>query len=323
WAGHIVEGNNSPLFYSIQKIICKAFNYQSDDLWNKDDIRARFILRIAPVFCMSLGLALIAWFFCVQYSLVGGLIAFIISISSYMVWYFWAEARPYALIFLATTVQTLVLLYYYRFKQKLSVRGIAVANLFVAFTFSLSVIQIAVSGVVLWLRGCRRIWSLVGCVGLPLAIAFGYYAIGDHYTFFFAPHGQPHALIFSNIPSGRLVVFFLFPILVWGWDRYINKSKEYVLWSFFAWAWLTLIGYVAFLGYLKYLTFVQSFGQFEVSNRYLMALTPLGIIVVSAGILELVKRPRVIWARIVVWIVVLMVILPRLIKVFRWMTNGI
>jgi uncharacterized membrane protein len=67
---------------------------------------------------MSLGLALIVWFFCVYYSLLGGLIAFIVAISSYMLWYYWAEARPYALVFLATTIQALVLVYYYRFAQK-------------------------------------------------------------------------------------------------------------------------------------------------------------------------------------------------------------
>ncbi|HOW35836.1 MAG TPA: hypothetical protein PL155_05420 [Candidatus Omnitrophota bacterium] len=323
WTGRIGEGNNSPLFYSIQKAICKAFNYRSEDLWHKDDIRARFILRIAPVFCMSLGMALIAWFLCVYYSLLGGLIGFIVSISSYMVWYYWAEARPYALIFLAATVQALALFYYCRFEKKLSFWGMMAANLFVAFAFSLSVIQIVASGVMLWVKGYRRIWPLLLSVGLPLGVAFGYHIAAPHYSFFFGPYGKPYQLIFANIPSGRLAAFFIFPALVLGWDWYIKKERKIALWPFFAWAWLTFFGYIAFIGYLKYLTLFQESPQFEVSNRYFMALTPLGIIAVSVGILELVKRPRALWARAMVWAVALAIILPRLAKAFHWMMNGL
>jgi len=320
WRGRIREGNNSPFFYSLQKAVCAAFSYKSDDLWHKDAARARFILRIAPVFCMSLGLALIVWFFCVHYSLLGGLIAFIVSITSYMVWYFWAEARPYALIFLATTIQAFVLLYYCRFDRKSRFWSMGVANLFLAFISSLSVIQIASSGAVLWLKGYRRIWPLLWGVGLPLGIAFGYYMAAEHYSFWFAPYGQPFSLILANIPSGRLAAFFIFPVLIWGWDWYINRRRECILCPFFTWAWLTFIGYVIFLGYLAFLQ--QPPKGFEISNRYLMALTPLGIIVVSVGILELAKRPQSIWVRVIVWAAVLMLILPRLVKTFRWMMNS-
>src|SRR3989339_191913 len=143
WTGRIREGNNSPAFYSVQKIVCGIFDYKSNDLWKNDDVPARLILRIAPVVCMSLGLALIVWFFGAYYALSGMMIAFIVGVSSYMVWYYWAEARPYAMMFLATTVQALLILYHCRFGRNTHGWGIGVANLFLAFVSSLSVIQIA------------------------------------------------------------------------------------------------------------------------------------------------------------------------------------
>lgn len=318
WLGSTGQGSNGPMFYSIQKIICAASGYKSNDLWNnKGDVYARFILRASSIFCMSLGLALIVWFFCVHYSLLGGLITFIMSITSYLVWYYLAEARPYALMFLATAIQALVLLYYYRFDRKPRCWSVGVANLFLAFVSPLSVIQIASSGAVLWFKGCRRVWPLLWGVVLPLGIGFGYYTVSVHCPFWFLPYGQPLALILANIPSGRLWVFFIFPLLIWVWDKYLNKRREYSLWPFFAWGWLTFIGYVLFLTYLSFIQQPQK--GYEICNRYLMSLTPLGIIVATTGILEFVQRPKALWVKLIAWAAILMIILPRLVKAYRWM----
>ena len=182
-------------------------------------------------------------------------------------------------------------------------------------------IQIAASGVVLWLKGDRRIWPLLVCVGVPLLIAFGYYMRADHYAFMFAPYGQPINLIQANIPSGRLAAFFIIPVLIWIWDWRMNKNKEFLLWPFFIWGWLTVVGYVSFLGYLM---IIQDPSKgFEVSNRYLIALTPLGIIGVTVAILELVQRPKSVWGQLIVWATILMIILPRLKKTWSWMVNGV
>ncbi|MBF0595552.1 MAG: hypothetical protein HQL22_11390, partial [Candidatus Omnitrophica bacterium] len=289
WSGRIREGNNSPVFYSVQKVVCAAFGYQTADLWKKDDVRSRFLLRLAPIMCMSLGLAVIVGFFCAYYSFLGGLIAFIIAISSYMVWYFWAEARPYAFVFLATALQSVFFLYACRFSRSPRYGVLGLLNLLLALVTSIGVIQIVAIGVILWFNGYRRFWALTGCVGLPFLIALGYYAAADHYQFKFVSWGMPLALIELNIPAGRLAAFFIFPLLIWGWDRYINKDRTFFLWPFFLWAWLTVAGYALFLGYLY---FRQRPPQgFEVTGRYLMSLTPIGIVCLTAAILEFLKRP--------------------------------
>jgi hypothetical protein len=195
------------------------------------------------------------------------------------------------------------------------------ANLFLGFISSLSVIQIAASGLVLWFKGDRRWQSLLGCVGVPLMIAFGYYMRADHYSFWFSSYGQPLNLIQANIPAGRLMTFFIVPVLIWIWDWRTNKSRELLFWPIFIWGWLIVIGYVSFLGVL--MLFQTPPKGFEVSNRYLMALTPVGIIMVTVGILELVKRPQSMWTKLCVWGVVLMIILPRLSKVSHWIGVGI
>ena len=66
--GDMGQGNNSPLFYSIQKVVCLFTGYRSQDLWHKDEPQARLILRLVPVFFMSLGIALCVWYFFYFYS---------------------------------------------------------------------------------------------------------------------------------------------------------------------------------------------------------------------------------------------------------------
>ncbi len=321
WLGHIQEGNNSPLFYSVQKIICSLSGYRTINLWKEDNVRIRCFLRIAPVVCMSLGLALIVGFFCAYYSFWGGLIAFIIAIPIHTTILIHTEARPYAFVFLVTAAQALFLLYVCRFAKEPRYGALGLMNFLMALITWLSVIQIVAAGVILWLSGYRRVFPFLSCIGLPLFVAAVYYMNAIHLKFRFMPLGMPTAVIGANIPAVRLAAFFIFPLLIWGWDRFISKEKNLFLWPFFFWSWLTFIGYVLFLGYL--FAIQRPHQGFEVSNRYLMSLTPIGIVCLTVAILEFLKRPRRLWIKIVVWIGIALVILPRLSNVYSWIVYGL
>lgn len=317
--GNTGQGNNSPLFYSIQKAVCSFTGYRSQDLWHQDEPRARVILRLAPVFFMSLGIALCVWYFTYLYSLLAGVFVLILSLTTYMIWAYWGEARPYSMVFYGTVFQALALWNLFRFKDReCAWRPVMYAHLFLALTSALSVIQLVSSGIILWLGGYRRLWKFLAMVGIPLAIAVTYYAISAHYKFWFAQHGLPIALIRANIPEGRLHAILFIPVILWIWDRKSAVKTPRELWLFQGWVFFTLLGYIFFLSYLWFKQKPPSGFDFEISNRYLMSLAPLGIISMVFLSLEIGHKPRVVWKRFLIWGVILALTIPRLIKVFSW-----
>lgn len=317
WKGNFQEGNNSPLFYSVQKAVSLLARYHSQDLSHRDDLRSRIIIRLAPVFFMSLGIALCVGYLSFLYSILIGIFALLLLLTTFTIWAYWAEARPYSMVFCVTVFQSLGLWNAFRLKDSgRAWRPIMFAHVFLALTSSLSAIQIAASGVILWLRGYRKPWQLLVMLGIPLAIAVTYYAVSGRYMFWFAQRGMPMALIKASIPEGRLQAILLFPIILWIWDmkRAVKTSKA--LWFFQGWVGLTLLGYVLFLAYLWFKQ--KPPNGFEISNRYFISLLPLGVISMTLLSLEICRRPRFVWGRILAWAIILSLTLPRLIKLFLW-----
>lgn len=317
WKGNSQEGNNSPLFYSVQKAVSLLFGYHSQDLWHRDDLRSRIIIRLAPVFFMSLGIALCVGYLSFLYSILIGIFVLLLILTTFMIWAYWAEARPYSMVFCGTVFQSLALWNAFRLKDSGHAwRSIMFAHIFLALTSSLSVIQISASGPILWLRGYRKPWQLLVMLGIPLAVAITYYAVSGHYMFRFAQHGMPMALIKASIPEGRLQAILFFPIILWIWDmkRAVKTSKE--LWFFQGWVGLTLLGYVLFLAYLWFRQ--KPPDGCEISNRYFISLLPLGVISITLLSLEICRRPRFVWGRILAWGIILSLTLPRLIKLFQY-----
>lgn len=73
-AGQVNEGNNAPLFYLIQKVICDIASYQAPEAWVKgdwgySDYYSRILLRVSPVFFMSLAAVFIFYYFSRVYSI--------------------------------------------------------------------------------------------------------------------------------------------------------------------------------------------------------------------------------------------------------------
>jgi len=103
------ESVNSPTFYFIQKFICDLTGYKFTKKWYKEweisDLRSQIILRIASNIFMSLSIVFIFYYFAACYSGWIGIYAILVSLSSYMVWAHWAEARPYAIWFCLTGIQ--------------------------------------------------------------------------------------------------------------------------------------------------------------------------------------------------------------------------
>ncbi len=321
WRGGVQEGNNAPLFYALQKGLCSLLHYSAGDLWHKQPFEARIILRILPVMFMALGLAISFWAFARMYSIAIGAVAFLAALSTYLVWGYIAEARPYAMVFFGSVLQAAVLLRALRSKD--TARGwglVAAAHLFLAVTSPLSVIQVTSAGVALWGFGYRRLWPLLAMIALPLAVGLGYHQLyREHYHFYFASYGQPLELVKAAIPEGRLQFLIVLPFVLWAWARRSGEKVGMNVWLFLGWAWLTILGYGVLLGYLWLHRNDPAAGAtFEVPNRYMMALAGVSSAAMAVLCAELVQRPKVVWLRVIVWSGILVLILPRVVKVFRW-----
>ncbi len=292
WAmiqGHIPEGGNAPLFYILQKAVIAVTGYQVHPPWiagdwGTKDPTGQWVLRIIPVVSMSLSIALLFHFFAVYYSRLSAFLSVFIYLSSYMLWVYWAEARPYALFVLLTTMQLLLLVKRIVLKDERPdvLRGLCLVHVLLALTSILSFGQILAAGVVLWGSSLKdRRWH-AGLLMVPLLIIAYYYSQAPRFAFYFDL--TPEQLIRDNISRDRFYILGGF-VAAYLW---LKQQKES----------LARLGpYLLFLAGVMTTTalvmgaFVLSSkakGEgFPISSRYFIYLMPVGVMAVTMGIAEL------------------------------------
>lgn len=284
-SGKLSEGNNAPLFYLIQKLLCSIAGYRLSSEWSgqwkSTDPAGQILLRIPSSIFMTLLIAGVFYFFACNFSLWTGVYSVIISLTSPMVWSYWVEARPYSLWMFLTGLQLLSVLTLGR-TDKPSPRlwnWLSGIHLLLAFTVALSIMQIVIAAGVLWFsrkNGPGTYW--LGIAG-SLCICLFYYIQSPRFQFFFAD--SPLArLVLDNISLGQILIIGFYGIVIL-YSQYartsgkiadIETGKAYMaLFSLFAFATAAL---------LVFLKTGDTFGKtgFEISSRYFIYLTPVGII---------------------------------------------
>lgn len=297
-AGKVPEGNNPPLFYVWQKFFCERMHYQLPNEiakgdWTFNDPYSNVLLRVWPVTWMSSAIVLIFYFFGRFYSLWTGIYALTVALSSFMVWSYGFEARPYALIFFLTTIQTLCFLRCFGDSPAYGRlwKALALIHCFLALTAIFSLIQISVSCMLLWCLRDRDWRKYVWLWFIPVAVIVFYYMYGPKYAFRFVDGFM--ALIGANIPMDRLFIlgiFGLFWAFAWGYHRglwvqpsWFKGMEGAALRLSGAYGMLTgliLAGCLAVLVLFKLHQPADGSG-FQISNRYFICLAPLGIIATS------------------------------------------
>lgn len=289
--GRIPEGGNAPLFYAIQKTFLQLIHYQSPSQWLlgnwHNDTDAQILLRINPVIFMSLSVGLVFYYFCRRYSLGIGFYSFFIYLSSYMLWAYWAEARPYALVVFLTTVQSIIFLNIIDQKPKSNNSNagvkLAAVNILLSLTSILCLGEIlAVS--VLWWAFKERDWKkYVTVTLLPLILSLFYYAHAPKYHFYFGGL-SPEQLIRDNVSRERFDVLFIFLLLVCiYWAGRKNKMlKEAInpeILKPLPYVYFMLLVLAASAGVLGLFAMHATPGQgFPITSRYFIYLTPIGVI---------------------------------------------
>ncbi len=312
----IKEGNICPLYYLIQKIICAGLHYRlpekvDTEYWTFKDPRAQIILRINPILFTSLAITLIFAFFAWEYSFFWGIYSVIVSMSSFMIWAYWAEARPYGLFMFLTTIQAI---YFLQLLKEDSIKTVhflvfLVINILLSLCSIFSIIQIATTAIILCIEFPRLYKKILAIAAIPSLICIIYYIHSPHYQFWFKD--SPLQLISANIPKDRLLLLIIFGIYILlqyilgkGHRDYLRfrRDKYYLIAvDFLLFTTLMLIGYMLVILKFKLGANLLHKG-FQISNRYFIGLTPIGIIAFIISSIHLVKthNNRVITAFIII-----------------------
>jgi len=275
---------------------------------------------------MALSVVLIFYYFCRRYSCLAGVYSVAVSLSSFMVWSYWAEARPYALWVFLTTAQLLIFLEMVR-KGRESKSGwmaLTAVHMLLSLSVPISIIQIAIVSLLLWVIVDRNWKKYILSFAVPMAAGLAYYALAPKYKFWFQE--GPWALVNASIPKDRFLIFFIFT-LYYSLSRLqlkrgifkkfsINVLSEDERRGLEAYFWLTaLMISGSFLMLLK-MKFDASptLQGFQISNRYFISLVPVGIIATTLFSVFLVKGAK---NRFIRWLVLLFLAALLVIRIYR------
>jgi len=299
--GRLPEGNAFPLFYLFQKGICDLAGFKLPFVWSGDwnvsEHRSQMILRTGPNIFMSLALALLFYSMARNFSWMTAGYALFLALVSPGVWNYWAEARPYALWFFLTTLQSVLLLEILSCPRTrvLPRMGLLLTHVFLSLTTVLGVMQAAVASALLWgSKDKSPFWPGMLCL-FPVPLTMLYHS--RTVTQFFAFEDPPGRLLLANIPPENLIIGFIYLVALVSWQRRI-KSKGVHAWSelglvpvYLFFSVLILAATGALMGYLMVKYPKGGFG-FSIPSRYFMYLTPVWIMMTAGAVHELIKRSR-------------------------------
>ena len=241
---------------------------------------------------MSLAVVLIFYFFWQNYSLLAAVYSWLVSLSSFMVWAYWAEARPYALFFFLTTLQ--IFFFLKLFKKNGSSRpqwlGLIVTHFLLSLTAVLSLIQIVIVSAALWLFKDKDWKKYIGVTIVPSLLTIFYYLEAPKFNFWFL--NTPQEVLGASYPVDRLFFVGLFvgalllsfmqkrvPKL--GQFRLINDNEFLEKLPFLMVTAGMLLGAYAFVMLLKFKEVLPEVSvdipSFQVSARYFIFLAPFSI----------------------------------------------
>lgn len=297
FAGKIREGNNSPLFYSAQKALAQIFSYTSPRSMSTQygeyfDMRSQILLRLVSILSMSAMMIIFFHFFCKNLSFLWGLYSLGIIFSSFIIWPYWAEARPYVLWMLLGTLQ---MVYYLKIvmspsEPRQSLRNLAIIHILLSLTTTISAVQIAAVTLLLWRTMIRHKAVLFWAVGLPFLIIFFYYSRAVKFSFWFKE--APYHIIFASVPMDRLALLGIFGLglLIVVLKTSLKDLQERFKLEILAFSNFLLLLIAASALLLVFKMKETPLNGFQVSNRYFIFLFPSSVaamVLSSRGLIKL------------------------------------
>jgi len=304
----IPEGNVCHFFYILQRLIFDVSGFTLPPQWEAGQWDFVYpygwvIVRLNPVFFMSLSIVLIYYYFSRFYSKSAGWFSVFISLSSYMVWGYWAEARPYAVWFFLITAQLLLFLRVVdsRNFSRLTWIVLVIVHLFLSFTSILSVALIGIVSLLLWIYVDKDWRKYILLTVLPSSICLLYYLYSPKWQWRF--ESSPMELIGASISKDRFMIIFIFAVALFFnfWQKKIKAGRIFsddstrVGVPYLILTLLMILSAFAIIFMLK-LGATTSREGFEIPGRYFIYLTPVGIIAIMLFSVQLWRafqgRPR-------------------------------
>lgn len=277
-----VEGNLCPAFYLIQKGVSDLFGFKFPFPWEYEwavsEPGSQVIMRLTPNVFMSLSIAGLFYFFARNYSWGAGVYALLTTLSSFMVWAYWVEARPYALWFFLTTVQLVLFLLLVKDKKEnlLLWNWLAAVHIFLSLTLILSAIQIVLVSAVLWFFRERSLRKYLFLTAVPVGLCLFYYSVSVSMLYKYSI-SFPHQLILRNLPWERIFILGIYFIFLMS---YVRPKKKETLPESGRMAVLLVLMIAAALSFLVMMSLRATPGSqhSSLSERYFMYLAPIGIL---------------------------------------------
>jgi len=338
-SGKIEEGNNAPLYYLVQKIVNQLIHYsspmgwrQSLASWKVNHQPSRLMLRITPVIYMSFAIVAIFYYFSRYYSIWTGLYSLFITFASLMVWRYWAEARPYGLWVLLTTIQSLLFLHILNYKDlvKKIWPWLIVVNVLLALTSFLSITQTIIISVLLAIWVERDWKKYIWFAGVPLLISLYYYFHAPS-PGYFEFSLTPDQLIRECFSRERFYLLYLF-LLYFGLYALQKKTRfpslyktdvilKAIPYFMFTILMLLAVGLILLIFKIKE-RHVEGLLVVPIASRHFINLTPIGIIAVTLITHQLLKSFRdKPWMQILIAMGVGSLVVPRFFKTVKELKN--
>lgn len=289
WAGKSIEGNNTPLFYVIQKALCEGMGCELKEKWNSEwfvqDAGAQIRLRLLSNVFMSTAIAVLFFGVASLYPLPWAFMTLALFLALPATWLYWAEARPYSLWVLLTVLQSILILKLFKAGSGLvlDLMLMGVMNILLSMTITLGMLQACVASAVLWLFRKGRWFIHVGLMGVPLAIGWFYLESSPKFKLWFMD--GPERLVLDNVPLEYWALMILCYCLVL-FSGVKDRTKRQKVWSedaFFFFAGGISVLAMALLGYLKANAGLGPEG-FAISSRYFLFLIPSSVIAVTLSV---------------------------------------
>ncbi|MFT5387103.1 MAG: hypothetical protein ACI9E5_000225 [Candidatus Omnitrophota bacterium] len=273
------DGNKSPLFYSLQKIIAIIFQFQFPFEWQKEwfvkDQSAQMIMRLGPNLCTSLLISGIVYYFTKVYSYTWGIVAFIVCLCTPTTWFYFSEARPYALWMCLTGFQIITIIEVIRSKEQTTklLKRLSLIHILLSLTVVISLIQIVIGSFIVGVFLDRNWRKFVPMTLIPVAICGVTQMVSLHFNLRVL-RPMP-TFIFDNIP----VTFFMLVSVACLLFVFKKNKKDKVFISVMCSFILYVLAAVALIAKLHISANNEAGVQyFEVLARYFVFLSPIGII---------------------------------------------
>lgn len=292
--GHVPEGNNSPLFYLLQKAVCDVTHFQLpftwQGQWSIGQPQAQGILRLMPNLFMSLALAVLFYAVAVQYSWLAGGYAFLTALASSAVWMYWAEARPYALWFALTMLQILCFVRFICHPQsrRLMWWFLIGIHILLSITAVFGAVAVFIVSLLLFMFYEKKLTCYVLMLFLPLALGLFYFFNAPHYVFRLPV--DTALLIFDHVPIERLVFMTLCAMGLIGLGCVANTRESTAPVVHLAMMVMLFLGAAAGIMVCLAMTVDSNWKGFVVPSRYFIFLTPIGIVATVVFFFELMNK---------------------------------